>query len=389
MSAETIAVVLHDLPLGGTERVALRLADRWARLGRKVTILCGAPEGPLRDAVSDRIQLVACDPPIPRASGSRRLLGEATASFIVRDAPDLLFIPGNYHWPVLSAVNRLPDAVRPPVVAQISTPLFRHGRGPLRQIAYNSRTRRQLRHIDAAVALSPCMARDTDKVLRRDVTQWLRLPALDDVMAAPCARPTGRLIVAAGRLVPEKGFDVALAAFAQLGDPQARLAILGEGPERERLLAQARALGVAGRVDLPGYVSDIRPWLDQAQAFLLSSYYEGYAAVVVEALAAGCPVVATNCTPAVSELLLGQCGAVAAIGDAAGLAAGLRRVLAAPPPCPIALADSVSGFRIGPIAEAYLRIFDRARAARFGPEPTPFTVIPSASPIDAQYPEAA
>jgi glycosyltransferase involved in cell wall biosynthesis len=60
---------------------------------------------------------------------------------------------------------------------------------------------------------------------------------------------------------------------------------------------------VADRVRLPGYVPDIRPWLAIARTFLLTSWYEGYAAVIVEALGAGRPVVSTDCTPAARELL--------------------------------------------------------------------------------------
>ncbi len=108
-----------------------------------------------------------------------------------------------------------------------------------------------------------------------------------------------------------------------------------------------------------------RPWLDAARAFLLSSWYEGYAAVIVEALDAGRPVVATDCTPAAFELLSHHgAGAVAPIGDAAALAACLRRVLSAAPPDADRLADAVADYRIGPISLAYLQVFDTVVARR-------------------------
>jgi glycosyltransferase involved in cell wall biosynthesis len=195
----------------------------------------------------------------------------------------------------------------------VSTPLFRHGRGPLKQIVYNWRTRRQFRGVDAAISLSPAMTDDADKVLGRRITQCIRLPALDDEDAGRLrTQASGKMILAAGRLAEVKGFEVALRAFAHLADPDVRLVILGEGPRREGLAALATALGVADRVEFPGYVTDIRPWLEAARVFLLSSYYEGYAAVVVEALGAGRPVVSTNCTPAAFELLSKpEAGAVA------------------------------------------------------------------------------
>lgn len=366
--ARSIVIVLHDLPLGGSERIAIRLANRWVAEGRQVTLLVGSRKGPLDAMIAAGVEVVECSPPIPRSRGSRELLGRATAAFLSGRRTDVLFVPGNYHWRLMPAVAALPDAVRPKMVAQIGTPLYRHGRGRLQQVFYNHRTRRQFAGVDAAISLSPAMTAEADRILGRQITTCLRLPAVDDDAPLPVAADAdSRLIVAAGRLVREKGFEIAIRAFALLDDPSARLVILGEGPERKRLLAQAQAAGVADRVELPGYVPDIRPWLDRARAFLLTSYYEGYGAVIVEALAAGRPVVTTNCTHAVPELLARRGhGAVAPIGDAVALADGLRRVLDAPPPDPAALSAGVGEYCIGPVSDAYLAMFDSLLERRAG-----------------------
>jgi glycosyltransferase involved in cell wall biosynthesis len=367
-NARTIAIVLHDLPLGGSERIAVRLANRWAALGRRVTLFCGTREGPLADLIHADVEVVEADPPIPRGRGSRKALGRATAAFVAQRRPDILFVPGNYHWPILPALDALPVDQRPGVVAQIGTPLYRHGRNALAQIPYNLKTRWQLRGIDRAISLSDSMTEDANRVLGRRVTQCIRLPALDDNDHAFVPPAEGKLILAAGRLVKEKGFDVALRAFALLDDPDARLVIVGEGERRAELEALAVELGVTERLHMPGYVPDIRPWLKVARTFLLTSWYEGYAAVIVEALGAGRPVVSTDCTPAARELL-GQRlnGRVAPIGDAFALADRLRYVLDAPAPDPRALARAVDGYRLGPIAEAYLEVFDAVVAKRTSP----------------------
>ena len=139
---------------------------------------------------------------------------------------------------------------------------------------------------------------------------------------------------------------------------------MGEGPLRADLAALAASLGVGDRVELPGYVPDLRPWLDRARVFLLSSRYEGYGAVVVEALAAGRPVVAFDTTPAVGELLSGapDRGIVVPAGDLDALARALERALARPSRDPAALAAAVDRFRIGPVAQAYLALFDEVVA---------------------------
>lgn len=385
-NARTIAIVLHDLPLGGSERIAVRLANRWVALGRRVTLFCGSRHGPLADLIHGDVEVVEADPPIPRGRGSRKALGQATAAFVAQRKPDILFVPGNYHWPILPALGALPADQRPGVIAQIGTPLYRHGRSALAQIPYNLKTRRQLRRVDQAISLSDSMTEDANRALGRRITQRIALPALDDDDQAFMPPPEGKIILAAGRLVREKGFDVALRAFALLDDPEAKLVIVGEGERRAELEALAAELGVADRVRLPGYVPDIRPWLEIARTFLLTSWYEGYAAVIVEALGAGRQVVSTDCTPAARELLSkGLNGRVAAIGDAEGLAEGLRAVLNAPAPDPRVLARSVAEYRIGPIAEAYLQVFDavvakRTRSmpiTRFAPFPTRAFSIPA------------
>ena len=368
-TAGTIATVFHDFPLGGSERIAIRLMNRWAEMGRKVVIFAGALRGPLVDMIGRNVDVIECAPVIPRGFGSRRKLGQALARYVAKNHVDTLFVPGNFHWPALPGLAAVPKEQRPSIIAQISTPLYRHGRGPVQQVAYNMLTRYRLSCADAAISLAPSVITEADKILGRRITQCIRLPALDDA-AEMLPQADGKLIVVAGRLVKEKGFDVALKAFARVADKGTKLAILGEGPERAALTALATSLGVAERVQFVGYVPDIMPWLAQARVFLLSSYYEGYGAVIVEALAAGRPVVSTNCGPASSELLrtLDGC-AVAPIGDHVGLGDALNRVLATPAPHPQMLADAVAGYRIGPIAEKYLTVFDRVHAHKWGLAP--------------------
>jgi glycosyltransferase involved in cell wall biosynthesis len=358
--ASSIGIVLHDFSLGGTERIAVRLANEWAASGRNVTIVCGTEDGPLRPLISPRVKLVALNPVIDRGFGSRRKLGRAAAAVFARDVVDLVFIPGNFHWQVVPELARLPVAVRPRIAAQLSTPLFRYDRGRLHQQVYNRWMRWQLRHADAAISLEDTMTVQANTILRNRITRRIRTPALDR-MPMP-SQPSGagnRTIVAAGRLTAVKGFANAISAFALLDEPDATLIILGEGPLRTSLLRQAERLGVADRVEFPGYVACIRPWLDKAAMFLLSSRYEGYPAVLVEAIAAGRPVVATRCSPAIDELVEQTgFGASVPIDDPQALADAMAMVFAAAPPCPVQMAAAVAPFGIENCARDYLGMFD-------------------------------
>lgn len=148
-------------------------------------------------------------------------------------------------------------------------------------------------------------------------------------------------IVAAGRFTSQKRFDVAIQALLHLRQQHhidAHLLILGEGELRPQLEEQIAALGLAQSVFLPGFVDNPHTYIRRAQAFLLSSDYEGFGRVLVDALAVGCPVVSTNCPSGPDEILEGgKWGLLAPMNDPVAIAAALVQVLTNP-----ALAEQLS-----------------------------------------------
>ena len=359
MATASILIVLHDFALGGTERVAVRLAAAWAKRGVAVTIFAGSDAGPLRSLAGETVEIVAADPPLPRGAGSRRRLAQAARAFVEQRRFDGVFIPGNFHWPV--AATLAGSGI--PVVAQVSAALDKPQRGRLRQWAFEVRMRYLLRRVQAVVALSEVARDQADRILRRRVTTTIALPALSDDAAPPLRIPATHpaIVFAAGRLVPEKGFARLIEAFAKLPKDTGRLVIVGEGPEADALRRQSRALEIADRVEFIGYVTDIRPWLDAARLFVLASDFEGYPAVLVEALAAGRPVVATDCTPATRLLDAPGAGTVVPLDDSEALARAISAMLAQSPPDPEALAALVAHHRIGAVATEYLDLFAALR----------------------------
>ncbi len=149
-----------------------------------------------------------------------------------------------------------------------------------------------------------------------DLKESLRLPELEirelpnpvldeEDIARPYERPRlpglgaeDPYFVAAGRLSPEKGFDLLIEAFASLADqaPEAHLVILGDGPERGGLEALVRERNLGGRVHMPGYESRPARFFQHSLGYVLSSRREAVPNVVLEAMAAGAPVIATNCS---------------------------------------------------------------------------------------------
>jgi glycosyltransferase involved in cell wall biosynthesis len=154
-----------------------------------------------------------------------------------------------------------------------------------------------------------------------------RLPEL----ARPVPRDPGH-IVAVGRLSPEKDFATLLAAFAVLRDERAlRLTILGEGPERKMLERRVRQLGLEDCVSLPGFVAEPVEWVARAGLLVSSSRHEGFGNAIVEALACGTPVVATDAPYGPREILAGgRFGMLVPPGNLHALVHGMRLALDVP-----------------------------------------------------------
>jgi len=156
----------------------------------------------------------------------------------------------------------------------------------------------------------------------------------------------GVKLVAAGRLVQQKGFDLLIEAVSRCGNVALQLTILGEGPLRAELEAQARALGVAGRVRFAGFQPNPYPFFHAADAFVLSSRYEGFPNVVLEALACGTPVIATPAPGGVREILDGVHGCVVADDISADALARAIQCYGAKTPLPESLMERYSADRI-------------------------------------------
>jgi glycosyltransferase involved in cell wall biosynthesis len=116
------------------------------------------------------------------------------------------------------------------------------------------------------------------------------------------------IILASGRLAAAKHFDKLIMAFTKVKTPEARLVILGEGPERKKLEGLIGKLGLTARISLPGYIA--QPWTvyRKVRCFALTSELESFGLVVVEALAHGLPVVATECQGPREILAQGEFG---------------------------------------------------------------------------------
>ena len=150
-------------------------------------------------------------------------------------------------------------------------------------------------------------------------------PALRTRLAGGPDRP---LVLTAARLSPQKAIDVLLSAAALV--PDAVFVIAGDGPDRAALEARAQALGIAPRVRFLGPRDDVPELLATCDVYVLPSLFEGLPLSVLEAMAAGKPVVATRIPGTDEAVADGETGILVPPGDAPALAAAIRAFLSDP-----------------------------------------------------------
>jgi glycosyltransferase involved in cell wall biosynthesis len=348
--ADHILSYAQTLRGGGVERALLRLARGWLAAGRRVTLVIGEPEGPLAAELPDGADVVAL--------GDARYvaLARALPGQIARSRPDAIFCAGS-HYTGAAAWTRARLGRRcPPIVGKVSNAVARADHGALAGPLHRRWLRAHPRFLDRVVAMTPASAEAAARAMglaREAVAVIPNPPALPIPGAALPALPP-RFLLGVGRLVAQKRWDRAVAALPRLADSDVPLVLLGEGPLRAELVAQAAALGVAERLVMPGYAADPLAAMARAAVVVLTSDYEGVPGVLREALSVGTPVVATDSSPAVREIVSDPAlGTVVAREDGDALVAALDRWLAA---------DAVRPAAVEPpgadAAARYLAVFD-------------------------------
>ena len=327
---------LHSFEPGGVERVALRLCTAWtADPGLDIRLVMGRETGPL---------IAEAPPGLPRhVVGSG---GVSTARWetlwlifvlwrqVRAQRPDVLFAAGNTYAIVAVAMKLLLGRRCPPVVLKVSNDLARRDLPPPIRSVYALWLRIQGYHIDRFVGLAGPMQAEVAAAMQVPLARVAIIadPALDaatlirlQAIAAERYRSPGCHYVAVGRLVAQKNFAMLIEAFVLAARPRDRLTIVGEGPERGKLERQRDRAEIADRIALPGH-GDAEAAMAAGDVFVLTSDYEGVPAVVIEALASGMPVVATDCSVSMRSLIEGF-GIVSPVGDARLFAKAMRRVL--------------------------------------------------------------
>lgn len=349
----TYAQSLHG---GGVERAMLRLARGWVGAGHRVTLVLGDRAGPLAPEIPDGVELIELH---------RSFLAtlHMLPAVVAAERPDIVFCPGNHYSGMAAWLKVRLGRDGPPIVAKVSNRLDRiDQRFPVNH-GYRAWLRWHPAFLDHVVAMTPAMRDETIALMGfapGRVSMIANPPTAPVADAGAVRLPRERYLLGLGRLSQQKRWDRLIDALPHVARRETELLILGEGEERPALETQVAVLSLRDRVRLPGYAANPRPALAGAAALVLTSDFEGVPGVLQEALAVGTPVVATDSSVAIREIVASpRLGSVVPTGDRAALVAAIDHWLVPgrprPDPVPERGADSI---------ERYLDLFDRVIAAR-------------------------
>ncbi len=320
-----IGILLYGLTWGGASRRVLTLARGFTKKGHNVKIII-AERGHYLDNDTNGLEIVELRHGLLRyflknASKKRKLdfSRYPLAGYLEKKEIDILLSGGNNaHLAAISA--KLLSKTDIPLILRFSNPLEA-------SLSKRQKLSRRIRYIkscryypraDGFIAVSKAIAADISKAAGihleeiKVIYNPMFTPELvkrsQEQIEHPWLTARGRnkvpVIMGAGRLVFQKNFDLLLNAFARaLNNRELRLIILGEGKQRKHLEDLAAKLGLKDRVDFPGFVPNPVAYMARADLFCLSSRWEGLPGVLIESLAAGCPVISTDCPGGSAEIL--------------------------------------------------------------------------------------
>lgn len=329
----------------------VELARGFAERGHRVDLLVIRPRGELRDSLGPAVRVVPLGGALtrlPLVSGNKRRRALAAVlplvAWLRRERPDALLATSHSTNVAAAIAGRLARA-RTRVVLRFDSQLSRSPTlaGTRSQRRRERRARRYFPWADGWIAISEGVADDAARLIGvprakiATIHNPVVTPELLRQLSAPIEDPwltPGRppVVLGVGRLVAQKDFATLVRAFARVrARRDVRLLLLGEGPERPALEKLAAELGVASDLRLAGRVGAAPAYMARAAVFVLSSAWEGFGRVLVEALAAGCPVVSTDCPSGPREILAGGAfGPLVPVGDAEALADAIVSALDRP-----------------------------------------------------------
>jgi glycosyltransferase involved in cell wall biosynthesis len=335
-NSKSISIVLPDLCIGGAERLHVYLANDWVDKGFTVELLLMQKKGELLPLLAPEVRITSL------GVDCIRRVTRPLAVHLRRSRSDVIIAA---MWPLTSAVvfawilsgrcGRLYLSDHNQLSISCSEEL------KVPSLFLKALMRFTYPFASGIIAVSRGVKEDLCRLgrFRDNQVEVIYNPAATGVSSQREAQTVREQlwgmgfkhhILAVGELIKQKDFETLIRAFSLIPEAlDAKLVILGDGPLKGELMSLIDQLGLRDCVVLPGFVTDPYPWFRSADLFVLSSRWEGFGNVIVEALECGVPVVSTDCLSGPAEILEnGRYGKLVPVQDIDALADALVNSLA-------------------------------------------------------------
>lgn len=356
---ERISIFLTSMEVGGAQRIAQNLCNGFVRVGLNVDLVLVENRGNLIGGLRDEVTVIDLN-------ASRVATSIIPLRQYLRDrTPEVLYSMMTEINIAAIIAHQLAGAKTRLVISEHNT-LTKSSEG-LKDQLISILVQYTYFKADQIICVSEGVRKDLLNVVKvppNEVTvihnpinvEHIRRRAAEPLEHEWLSDPASSIVMSAGRHEPQKGFDTLLSAFSKLNDPNTRLLVLGEGPETASLKKLANELGIDTRVDFPGFVDNPYKYMARADVFVLSSLYEGFGNVLVEAMATGCPVVSTDCPSGPAEILEGgRYGPLVPVKDPVAMAQAIEDTIENPI-SESTLSSRADDFSTNSIVEKYLDV---------------------------------
>lgn len=307
-----IVLTQHIFSYGGTDRVAAYLASGFADAGFDVHYVVFCDGGDAQDVLETLVNKGVNVHYLGSKQGSRtkdllRLFPKCVS--LLKDLqPDIVLSTcNNMNWITVAASKLSGCGAR--LILKTTNPIVREKdaglSGWLRRQGYRIAFEKSDRVLalcdierDLLTQQFPSASAKFRSVANPYVTdEMMQKPESDSVLEGR------KVVLNVGRFEAQKDMELLIRSFALVKDEAAVLVILGDGALKPGCEALAKSLGIVERIEMPGFVPEVTRWLHRADLFVLTSVYEGFPAVILEAMAAGCPILSTDCFLSAKALL--------------------------------------------------------------------------------------
>jgi len=330
-----VTFFLVDLYRGGGERVSLDLMRGFLERGYRIDLILMKKEGPYLEQLPKEVRVITF--------GTSRLFGTLPKliTYLKKDKPEAL-ISIMRHMHLISVWAKMFARVKTKVILRVGIPFnVPNTKSNLREWLLPVLSKIFYKKADAVVAVSADIAEDLKERLSipEDKMHVIHNPKFLEEIREKAQKPVDEpwlqnkdvpVVIAMGRLAPQKGFDLLVRAVAKISKKRnVRLIILGEGGEKDNLLKIAKENGLSYHIKIVSFQKNPYALLAKSDVFALSSRFEGMPNALIEALACGLPVVATDCVSGPKEIIGAEdtYGLLVKTEDVDALVHGIEQIL--------------------------------------------------------------